>query len=59
MTKKRNHNKTYTKEFKLDAIRLMEASGRPPAEIAMQLGLQRNQLLIFIFTPIPEKVRRQ
>ncbi len=44
MTKKRKPYKTYTKEFKLEAIRLMEASGRPPAEIAMQLGIRRNQL---------------
>ena len=44
MTVKRKPYKTYTKEFKLEAIRLMEASGRPPAEIAMQLGIRRNQL---------------
>ena len=44
MTSKRKPYKTYTREFKLEAIRLMEASGRPPAEIAMQLGIRRNQL---------------
>lgn len=44
MTTKRKPYKTYTKEFKLEAIRLMETSGRPPAEIAMQLGIRRNQL---------------
>jgi len=44
MTTKRKPYKTYTKEFKLEAIRLMEESGRPPAEIAMQLGIRRNQL---------------
>jgi transposase len=44
MTPKRKPYKTYTKEFKLEAIRLMEASGHPPAEIAMQLGVRRNQL---------------
>lgn len=36
--------KTYTKEFKLEAIRLMETSDRPASEIAMQLGIRRNQL---------------
>ncbi len=44
MTKKRKPYKTYTKEFKLEAVRMMETSGRSPAEIAMQLGLRRNQL---------------
>ena len=44
MIKKRKSYKSYTKEFKLEAIRLMDESGRPPAEIAMQLGIRRNQL---------------
>ena len=44
MTSKREPYKTYTREFKLEAIRLMETSGRQPAEIAMQLGIRRNQL---------------
>lgn len=35
---------TYTKEFKLEAIRLMEHSGRPASAIAMELGIRRNQL---------------
>ena len=41
MIKKR---RTYTKEFKLEAIRMMANSGRPSSEIAMQLGIRRNQL---------------
>jgi len=44
MTSKRKPYKTYTKEFKLEAVRMMETSGRPPAEMAMQLGIRRNQL---------------
>ena len=44
MTRKRKPYKTYTKEFKLEAVRMMEESGRPPAEIAMELGIRRNQL---------------
>ncbi len=44
MTTKRSPYKTYTKEFRLEAIRLMEESGHTPSEIAMQLGIRRNQL---------------
>jgi transposase len=44
MTYKISPYKTYTKEFKLEAIRLMEESGHTPSEIAMQLGIRRNQL---------------
>ena len=44
MTNKRKPYKTYTKEFKLEAIRLMETSDRPASEIAMELGIRRNQL---------------
>jgi transposase len=44
MTKKRKPYKTYTKEFKLESIRMMEESDRPASEIAMKLGIRRNQL---------------
>ena len=44
MTRKRKPYKTYTKEFKLEALRLMEESDSPTSEIAMQLGIRRNQL---------------
>jgi transposase len=44
MTRKRKPYKTYTKEFKLEALRLMEQSERPASEVAMQLGIRRNQL---------------
>jgi transposase-like protein len=36
--------KKFTKEFKLEAIRLMEESGKPAAEVARELGIRRNQL---------------
>ena len=44
MVAKRRPYKTYPKEFKLEAIRLMEESDRPASEVAMQLGIRRNQL---------------
>ena len=44
MTEKRKPYKTYTKAFKLEAIRMLTESDRPASEIAMQLGLRRNQL---------------
>ncbi len=44
MNSKRKPYKKYTKEFKLEALSLMEGSDRPASEIAMQLGIRRNQL---------------
>ena len=36
--------KQFTKEFKLEAVRLLESAGRPGSEIARELGIRRNQL---------------
>ena len=44
MTHKRNPYKNYTKEFKLEAVRLMREADKPASEIAMELGIRRNQL---------------
>jgi len=44
MIAKRRPYNTYTKEFKLEALRLMEATDKPSSEIAMELGIRRNQL---------------
>lgn len=44
MTNKRKPYSTYPKEFKLEALRLMNESGRPASEVAMELGIRRNQL---------------
>ena len=44
MSYKRKPYNTYTKEFKLEAIRLMDETDRPTSEIAMKLGIRRNQL---------------
>ena len=34
----------FTREFKLEAVRLLESSGNPAAELARELGVRRNQL---------------
>ena len=44
MSSTRKPYNTYTKEFKLEALRLMEQSDRPASAIAMELGIRRNQL---------------
>lgn len=44
MIAKRRPYKIYTKEFKLEALRLMAESGKTASEVAMQLGIRRNQL---------------
>lgn len=44
MTSKRKPYKTYPKEFKLEAVRLMESSDKPAADVARELGVRRNQL---------------
>ena len=36
--------KVFTKEFKREAVRLLETSGRPGSEVARELGIRRNQL---------------
>ena len=46
MTRKRKPYNTYTKEFKLEALRLRQESNRTASAIAiaMELGIRRNQL---------------
>ena len=44
MIKQRKPYKTYTKEFKVEAVKLMRESDRPASHIAMELGIRRNQL---------------
>lgn len=36
--------KTYTKAFKLEAVRLLEQSDQPISDLALELGVRRNQL---------------
>lgn len=35
---------TFTQTFKAEAVRLLEQSGKPAAEVARELGVRRNQL---------------
>ena len=42
--KQKRAYKTYTPEFKQEAVRLMETSDRPNTEIARELGTPRNRL---------------
>jgi transposase len=36
--------KTFTKEFKLEAVRLLEKGDKSSADLARELGVRRNQL---------------
>ena len=36
--------KSFTAEFKREAVRLLETSQKPPADLARELGVRRNQL---------------
>ncbi|MGB0911931.1 MAG: transposase, partial [Nitrospirales bacterium] len=36
--------KTFTPEFKREAVQLLESGSRPAAQIARELGVKRNQL---------------
>ena len=36
--------KTYTKEFKVEAVRLIEESDQPMTQVARKLGLRVNQI---------------
>lgn len=44
MSNKRQPYKIFTKEFKLEAVRLMNESDKPSSKIATELGIRRNQL---------------
>ncbi len=35
---------TFTREFKLEAVRLLEEGKKPAADLARELGVRRNQL---------------
>ena len=41
---KANQRVRYTPEFKIEAVRLVESSGRPIAQVARELGVARQQL---------------
>ena len=37
-------HQSYSREFKVEAVQLMERADKPAAEIALSLGVRRNQL---------------
>jgi len=41
MTKKRQ---TFSREFKLEAVRLLERGDKPATQIAREIGIPRNRL---------------
>ena len=38
------HQKFYTKEFKLEAVRLVKSSGKPLSQVARELGVSDSAL---------------
>jgi transposase len=40
----RKQRQSFSREFKLEAVRLMEEGKKPPTEIARELGIRRNQI---------------
>lgn len=44
MDKPKKRRARYTKEFKLEAIRLLEQDERSPTQLAMELGIDRGRL---------------
>ena len=40
----RGKRQTFSREFKLEAVRLLDEGKKPPAELARELGIRRNQL---------------
>lgn len=44
MAAKRKPYKTYTKEFKIEAVRLADSEDHTASEVAKKLGIRRNQI---------------
>jgi transposase len=44
MEQERKTRRHYDQQFKVDAVRLLEESGRPLAEVARELGIGRSEL---------------
>jgi transposase len=38
------HQKTYTREFQLEAVQLVKSSGKPMSQIARELGVSESAL---------------
>jgi transposase len=41
---KSGRRQRYSKEFKLEAVRLLELGQKPATDLALELGIRRNQL---------------
>ena len=39
-----SQRRRYSKEFKIEAVRLLEAGQKPATQLALELGIRRNQL---------------
>ena len=48
-----NKSKVISREFKQEAIRLLEESRKPAAEVARELGIRRNHRIDMVETPSP------
>jgi transposase len=44
MEQERKTRRHFDQQFKMDAVRLLEESGRPLAEVARELGIGRSEL---------------
>ena len=44
MDQERKTRRRFDQQFKVDAVRLLEESGRPLAEVARELGIGRSEL---------------
>ena len=58
MVSKRKPYKTFTREFKLEALRQLEATTRPATELARELGIRPNQRKRLVIPPSQSPIHR-
>jgi transposase-like protein len=49
--------KSFSAEFKREAVRLLETAQKSSADLARELGVRRNQQLILLNNPLFTKIR--